>query len=121
MCAAGVTTAGNSSGLPNRGRHPRAWFFTGKKFFTKPCRCPRFLVCIVKSLHRGRPAYPWDAFHLEVAALLGRNELPDKKEAAIEHFRDWFRREHGIPASRSVVGEKLKPYYDRFLKGQKSR
>jgi hypothetical protein len=47
--------------------------------------------------------------------------LPDKKEAAIEHFRDWFRREHGIPASRSVVGEKLKPYYDRFLKGQKSR
>jgi hypothetical protein len=71
---------------------------------------------------RGRPPYPWDAFHLEVAALLLRNELPEKKEAAILHFQQWFLREHRIEASRSAVGEKLKPYYDRFMKsgGQKS-
>lgn len=71
----------------------------------------------------GRPSYPWDAFHLEAASLLKRNEFPTKKEAAIEHFRSWFEREHGIKASRSVVGEKLKPYYDRFLRsgGQKIR
>jgi hypothetical protein len=74
-----------------------------------------------KHLHRGRPPYPWDAFHLEVAGLLRRNELPDKKEAAIEHLRVWFRQEHGISASRSAVGDKLKPYYDKFFKGQKSR
>jgi hypothetical protein len=75
------------------------------------------------SLHRGRPSYPWDAFHIEVAGLLRRNELPQKKEAAIEHFQNWFRREHGIGASRSVVGDKLKPYYDRFMRttGQKTR
>jgi hypothetical protein len=74
-------------------------------------------------VHRGRPPYPWDAFHLEVAVLLRRNELPAKKEAAIEHFRSWFDREHGIKVSRSVIGEKLKPYYDRFLRsgGQKIR
>jgi hypothetical protein len=78
---------------------------------------------IRSSLRRGRPSYPWDAFHLEVAELLRRNELPDKKEAAIAYFRSWFDREHGIKASRSVVGEKLKPYYDRFLRngGQKIR
>jgi hypothetical protein len=47
--------------------------------------------------------------------------MPRKKEAAIEYFRTWFDREHNIRVSRSVVGEKLKPYYDRFLKadGQK--
>lgn len=38
-------------------------------------------------LRRGRPPYPWDAFHLELAGLLRRNELPQKKEAAIEYFR----------------------------------
>lgn len=66
---------------------------------------------------RGRPPFPWSAFHLEVADLIRQNKLPEKKEAAIEHFRSWFDREHGIKASRSVVGEKLKPYYDRFLRG----
>jgi hypothetical protein len=70
---------------------------------------------------RGRPPYPWEAFHLQVAGLIRRDELPKKKEAAIEHFQAWFLREHGVVASRSVVGEKLKPYYDRFMKsgGQK--
>jgi hypothetical protein len=73
------------------------------------------------SLRRGRPSYPWDAFHLEVAELLRRDELPEKKEATIAYFQSWFDREHGVKASRSVVGEKLKPYYDRFLRsgGQK--
>jgi hypothetical protein len=72
---------------------------------------------------RGRPPYPWDAFHLEMADLLARGELPKKKEATIEHFQVWFLREHGVTASRSVIGEKLKPYYDRFIRnvGQKSR
>ena len=65
---------------------------------------------------RGRPPYPWDKFHVEVASLIKRDEMPRKKEAAIEYFRDWFGREHKIRVSRSVVGEKLKPYYDRILK-----
>ena len=32
---------------------------------------------------RGRPSYPWERFHVEVSALVQRNELPAKKEAAI--------------------------------------
>jgi hypothetical protein len=73
------------------------------------------------SLHRGRPPYPWDAFHIEVAELLRRGELPEKKEAAIEHFRSWFEQEHRIEPSRSAVGEKLKPYYDRFVKAGRQK
>ncbi len=67
---------------------------------------------------RGRPSYPWERFHLEVSDLLQRNELPAKKEAAIQHFQSWFERELDIRPSRAAIGEKLTPYYDRFLRGR---
>jgi hypothetical protein len=68
-------------------------------------------------LHRGRPPYAWDAFHLEVTDLLLRHEMPTKKEAAIEHFE----RQHGTRPSRAAVGEKLKPYFDRFIKSGRQK
>jgi hypothetical protein len=76
---------------------------------------------VAQSVNRGRPSYPWDRFHLEVTALLLRHELPKKKEAAIQYFQAWFSKVHGIQPSRAAIGEKLKPYYDSFLKddGQK--
>jgi hypothetical protein len=71
---------------------------------------------------RGRPAYPWDGFHVEVAAMVQNGTLPQKKEAAIHHFQQWFKQEHGILPSRAAVGDKLRPYYAKFLQadGQKS-
>ncbi|WP_068029012.1 hypothetical protein [Rhodoplanes sp. Z2-YC6860] len=63
---------------------------------------------------RGRPPYAWDSFHLEVAALIEQRQLPEKKEAAIQHFQTWFKSTHGVEPSRAAIGEKLKPYYDRF-------
>jgi hypothetical protein len=63
---------------------------------------------------RGRPSYPWDAFHLEVATLIQKGQLPAKKEACIQHLQDWFHHRLGIKPSRAAIGEKLKPYYDRF-------
>ena len=70
---------------------------------------------------RGRPAYPWEPFHVEVAAMVQRGELPSKKEAAIQHFQTWFETQLGVKPSRAAIGEKLKPYYDKFGKrgGQK--
>ena len=69
---------------------------------------------------RGRPPYPWDGFLLEVAAMIQRGDMPAKKEAAIQHFQDWLEKKHGVKPSRAAVGEKLKPYYDRFIRrGQK--
>jgi hypothetical protein len=68
---------------------------------------------------RGRPAYPWERFHVELASLVQRNELPQKKEAAIAHFQSWFQSKLGIRPSRAAIGDKLKPYYDRLMVGQK--
>jgi hypothetical protein len=70
---------------------------------------------------RGRPSYPWDRFHLEVAIQLQRNDMPPKKEAAIQHFQTWFAKELGIRPSRAAIGEKLTPYYEKFVRrgGQK--
>ena len=65
---------------------------------------------------RGRPAFTWDPFHLEVADLLLRQELPAKKEAAIQHFQDWFERTLNQRPSRASIGQKLKLYYDRFVR-----
>jgi hypothetical protein len=69
-----------------------------------------------KKSNRGRPSYPWEAFHIEAAELIRRNELPTKKEAAIEHFQDWFHRELKVRPSRAAIGERLTPYYDRFMR-----
>ena len=67
-----------------------------------------------KHPNRGRPAYPWEPFHLEVAALLQQGELPSKKEAAIQYFQTWFHTTLGVQPSRAAIGERLKPYYDKF-------
>ncbi len=64
----------------------------------------------------GRPSLPWDAFHLEVTDLLMRAAMPAKKEAAIQHFQDWFEQTMNVRPSCARIGEKLKPYYDRFIK-----
>ena len=70
-----------------------------------------------KPVGGGRPRkYPWDEFFLEVAALVERHELPEKKEAAIEYFQKWFAdRTQELP-SRTMVGQKLTPYYQRFVR-----
>jgi hypothetical protein len=65
---------------------------------------------------RGRPSYSWDAFHLEVATFIQKGQLPAKKEACIQHLQDWFHNTFGVRPSRAAIGERLKPYYDRFAR-----
>ncbi|WP_417796368.1 hypothetical protein [Terasakiella pusilla] len=69
-----------------------------------------------KKTKRGRPPLPWDAFHVEVARMFKDGEMPEKKESAIAALQAWFVKQHHKPASRSVVGEKLKPYFDAMMK-----
>lgn len=58
-----------------------------------------------KSIARGRPPYPWDPFHVEVARLLTNHELPAKKEAAIQYFQSWFLKELNVsPSRRACLG-----------------
>ena len=68
---------------------------------------------------RGRPPYPWEGLHVQVAAMIKRGDLPIKKEAAIQHFQDWLEEKHGVKPSRAAVGEKLKPYYDHFIRSDR--
>ena len=63
---------------------------------------------------RGRPPLPWQDFYVEVARLFRDGAMPEKKEAAIQHFQTWFETERGLKASRSAIGQKLKPFYDRL-------
>lgn len=67
---------------------------------------------------RGRPPLPWDDFHVEVARLYAIGEMPLKKEAAIALLREWFREHKQKDVSRSAIGAKLKPYFDKI--GRKS-
>jgi hypothetical protein len=63
---------------------------------------------------RGRPSLPWEGFYVEVARMYRDGQMPQKKEAAIQHFQTWFEKELGIEASRSAVGQKLKPFFDKL-------
>jgi hypothetical protein len=63
---------------------------------------------------RGRPSLPWEDFYVELARLYRDREMPSKKEAAIQHFQTWFKEELGLQASRSAIGQKLKPFFDRL-------
>jgi hypothetical protein len=64
---------------------------------------------------RGRPPLPWDLLHVEIAARARAGTLPAKKEAAIGELAEWFRDKHGIVVSRSSIGQKLTPYYQRLF------
>jgi hypothetical protein len=84
--------------------------------------CDSFLVELDKDIiagapqaARGRPPLPWEPFHVEVACLIKKNALPEKKEAAIGHFENWFKKELGLSVSRSSIGQKLTPYYQKFF------
>jgi hypothetical protein len=62
------------------------------------------------------PSFAWEAFHVEVADLINRGQMPQKKEAAIQQMLSWFAStQGGQRPSRSAVSEKLTPYYRRFF------
>lgn len=60
---------------------------------------------------RGRKPYNWEPFYVEVSRLYLAREMPQKKEAAIQYFIDWFKSEYGKRVGRSTIGEKLTPFF----------
>jgi hypothetical protein len=62
--------------------------------------------------NRGRPALPWESFHVEITRMYLDGKMPDKKEAAIAYFQNWFQNQHQKDVSRTAIGQKLKPYFD---------
>src|SRR6516162_4109923 len=62
------------------------------------------------------PSFCMGGFHVEVADLINRGQMPQKKEAAIQQMLSWFAStQGGQRPSRSAVSEKLTPYYRRFF------
>lgn len=61
---------------------------------------------------RGRPSFTWDRFHVEVTRRYINGEMPTKKEAAIQELQEWFTRELNENPQRTVISDKLTPYYN---------
>jgi len=66
--------------------------------------------------------YPWENVYHEIASLIHSGRLPKKKEACISYVQNWFTSQNLSPPSRAAIGEKLTPYYNRFVRsaGQKT-
>lgn len=61
---------------------------------------------------RGRPAYPWKMFDVEVARrILREGGLPKKQESLVAEMLEWCRASWGPQVGRSTVLEQLQPYY----------
>jgi hypothetical protein len=73
---------------------------------------------VVEMQRKGRPAQNWDEFHLEVAKWVARGELPDKQDSFIEEMRAWCKTHWGRHMGRSTLLEKIKPYYDTFVRSK---
>jgi hypothetical protein len=71
-------------------------------------------------LPRGRPPLKWDEFHLEVAKILKENKLPLKQEAFIDEMQAWCRIHWGQEVGRSTLLQRVKPYYDTFMRAKRS-
>jgi hypothetical protein len=70
----------------------------------------------------GRPQkYPWEEVHLEMASLISSGALPKKKEACIAYIEGWFKSRNQSRPSRAAIGEKLTPYYNRFVRSGRQK
>lgn len=69
-----------------------------------------------KNTKPGRPTKNWDAFYLELTDRLMNGRLPKKQSAAAYEMRMWFKDELGEKVGLSTISEKLKPFYDRFMR-----
>ena len=68
----------------------------------------------------GRPPYPWDEFHVEVAKRVKEGTLWEKQDAFINDMQTWWRNRWGREVGRSTLQQKIKPYYDGLVWQKKS-
>jgi hypothetical protein len=64
---------------------------------------------------RGRPPYKWDEFHLEMTKRV-MEDLPSKMEACVSEMKAWCEKKWNRSVGRSTLIEKIKPYYDEFMR-----
>jgi len=64
----------------------------------------------------GRPPFNWHEFHLEMAKRAMMKVLPPKMEACIEDMQAWCKGKWNQSVARSTLLERIKPYYDEFVR-----
>lgn len=69
---------------------------------------------------RGRPPMSWDSFHVEVARRFRGGDIPTKQEAFIAAMQEWCKTNWKKDVARSTLLQKLKPYYDAFVRGSEN-
>jgi hypothetical protein len=69
----------------------------------------------------GRKPFPWDEFHVEMAKRILEGQLAPKQESMINAMQKWCKETWGREPARSTMTQKLKLYYDKFVRprGQK--
>ncbi len=70
---------------------------------------------------RGRPSFDWEALHVEIAKRIAHSTLPGKQEAMIAEMQQWCLANWGREVGRSTLLQKLKPYYDAFVRTSENR
>jgi hypothetical protein len=70
----------------------------------------------MQTASRGRPPFPWDDFHVEVARRAAAGQLGTKQEALIEEMSNWCISRWGRSPGRSTISQKLKPYFDVLVR-----
>jgi hypothetical protein len=69
----------------------------------------------------GRPPFPWDEFHLELAKHAVNDAFDKKQEAFIEKMKAWCENRWGRSVGRSTLLQKITPYYNEFMRSKKVR
>jgi hypothetical protein len=69
---------------------------------------------------KGRPAFDWDEFNIEMARRARDGTLPVKQEALIVDMQAWCRIRWGRDVARSTLLQKIKPYYDALMRPSES-
>jgi hypothetical protein len=70
---------------------------------------------------RGRPPFPWDEFHLEVARRLMNGTLGKSQKTFEGQMQDWCESRWGRTPKVSTLRQKISPYYIEFIRSEKVR
>lgn len=69
-------------------------------------------------ISKGRPSYPWEEFHVEIARRVAANNIPDKLEAWVAEMQEWCQKRWNKRVSRSIMHPKLSSYHRAFKKSK---
>lgn len=119
---------------PGKELHPEFWRDAGAKWLRQPASSDGIpLEQFELRVHKGdleewlrpsgaksggrrgrEPEYDWDAFWIEVAAIVARGTLPATQAALVDHLEGWFEDQVGKSPTRRLMEGRISRLYQRF-------